>query len=381
MTTPQDEEMTDAAAPDGKDSLQAYSQDIKARNLLQSFITSHANQPSTDNNPETARWGSRPRHHEEDARTTLAPSSTLFNKTWNVYKTTPFFKFDLQHYERYQSELQAHIGANARNFTSASSGGDLYFPKQIDGDGRNIIETLDDLGDVKKIEIQALDLDETERDVDAAPRKQESLLITVTVRPKGKTKEQPYYCVILLETLNVDDMRQNADFTYYSTIFMRAPVVIGQVVIQWLERKFDCRVCRLTFQKSDLRKIVNDSIEYLYGPDQEEFRGDKANRPVELTYGLPAELAGLKTISVTIPVDEARQLLASRKAESQAGILEGIEDHCSDSMKVDFGRLDLARAGCAVWYIACEGKLKIFPAILKANYLRTFLHAIGNPAG
>ncbi|KAG0097306.1 hypothetical protein BGZ93_003014 [Podila epicladia] len=352
MTTPQDEEMTDATAPDGQDSLQAYSQDIKARNLLQSFITSQANKPSIYNNPETARWGSRPRHHEEDARTTIAPSSILFNKTWNLYKTTPFFKFDLQHYERYQSELQAHIGANARNFTSASGGGDLYFPKQIDGDGKNIIETLDDLGDVKKIEIQALDLDETERVVDDAPRKQESLLITVTVRPK--------------------------DFTYYSTIFMRAPVVIGQVVIQWLERKFDCRVCRLTFQKSDLRKIVNDSIEYLYGPDQDEFRGDKANRPVELTYGLPAELAGLKTISVTIPVDEVRQLLASRKAGSQAGILEGVEDHCSDSMKVDFGRLDLARAGCAVWYIACEGKLKIFPAILKANYLSAFLRAIEN---
>lgn len=54
---------------------------------------------------------------------------------------------------------------------------------------------------------------------------------------------------------------------------MKAPVVIGQVVMQWLERKFDCRVCRLTFQKSDLRKIVNDSIELLYGPDQDEFRG------------------------------------------------------------------------------------------------------------
>ncbi|KAG0030770.1 hypothetical protein BGZ82_007300 [Podila clonocystis] len=331
MTTPQDEEMTDAAAPDGKDSLQAY--------------------------------------------------AMLFNKTWNLHKTTPFFKFDLQHCERYQSELQAHIGANARNFTSASNGGDLYFPKQIDGDGQNIIETLDDLGDVKKIEFQVLDLDEIERDADAMPRKQESLLITVTVRPKGKTKEQPYYCVVLLESLNEEDTRQSTDFTYYSTIFMRAPVVIGQVVIQWLERKFDCRVCPLTFQKSDLRKIVNDSIEYLYGPDQDEFRGDKANRPVELTYGLPAELAGLKTITVTIPADEARQLLASRNAGSQAGILEGIEDHCSDSMKVDFGRLDLARAGCALWYIACEGKLKIFPAILKANYLRTFLHAMGNPSG
>ncbi|KAG0026433.1 hypothetical protein BGZ81_006354 [Podila clonocystis] len=381
MTTLQDEEMTDAAAPGGKDSLQEHGQDKKARNLLQSFITSHANQFNTNNNPETARWGSRPRHQEEDTRTTIAPSSMLFNKTWNLYKTTPFFKFDLQHCERYQSELQAHIGANARNFTSASDGGDLYFPKQIDGDGQNIIETLDDLGDVKKIEFQVLDLDDTERDADAMPRKQESLLITVTVRPKGKTKEQPYYCVVLLESLNEEDTKQSTDFTYYSTIFMRAPVVIGQVVIQWLERKFDCRVCPLTFQKSDLRNIVNDSIECLYGPDQDEFRGDKANRPVELTYGLPAELAGLKTITVTIPADEARQLLTSRNAGSQAGILEGIEDHCSDSMKVDFGRLDLARAGCAVWYIACEGKLKIFPAILKANYLRTFLHSVGNPSG
>ncbi|KFH73876.1 hypothetical protein MVEG_01090 [Podila verticillata NRRL 6337] len=381
MTTPQDEEMADAIDPAGKDSLQKYRQDIKARNLLQSFVTSYASQPSTGNNPETTRWGSRPRLQEEDARTTIAPSSTLFNKTWNLYKTTPFFKFSLQHCERYQSELQAHIGANARNFTTASNGGDLYFPKQIDGDGHNIVETLDDLGDVKKIEFQVLDLDETQRDADATPRKLESVLITVTVRPKGKTKELPYYCVILLESLSAEDTRQNADFTYYSTILMKAPVVIGQVITQWLERKFDCRVCRLTFQKSDLRKVVNDSIEQLYGPDQDEFRGDKANRPIELTYALPAELSGLKTISVTIPAAEARQLLASRKAGSQAGILEGIEDHCSDSMKIDFGRLDLVRAGCAVWYIACEGKLKIFPTILKANYLRTFLQALENPAG
>lgn len=118
--------------------------------------------------------------------------ATLFNKTWNLYKTTPFFKFNLQHCERYQIELQAHIGANARNFTTASNGGDLYFPKQIDGDGHNIVETLDDLGDVKKIEFQVLDLDETQRDADATPRKQESVLITVTVRPKGtKRRSSP----------------------------------------------------------------------------------------------------------------------------------------------------------------------------------------------
>lgn len=122
----------------------------------------------------------------------------LLNKTWNLYTTTPFFKFDLQHCETYQSELQAHIGANARNFTSASGGGDLYFPKQIDGDGQNIIETLDDLGDVKKIELQVLDLDETERDADATPRKQESLLITITVRPKGMSGKNDTVSAIIV---------------------------------------------------------------------------------------------------------------------------------------------------------------------------------------
>ncbi|KAG0324863.1 hypothetical protein BG004_003350, partial [Podila humilis] len=155
---------------------------------------------------------------------------SLFNKTWILYKTTPFYGFNHVDCGIYQTELHAHIGANARDFTSGATAGgggiDARFPSQIDGDGHNIIETLDDLGDVKKIEFQFLDLDNNnnnnnenagDRGIDEdqpllssssspSSRQQESILVTITVRPK--------------------------DFTYYSTILLKAPVVIGQVVLQ-----------------------------------------------------------------------------------------------------------------------------------------------------
>lgn len=49
----------------------------------------------------------------------------------------------------------------------------------------------------------------------------------------------------------------------------------------------------------------------------------------------------------------------SRVEDSETGILDGIEAHCSDSMKIDFSRLVLSRAGCSSWYIASEGKIKV----------------------
>ncbi|KAF9428844.1 hypothetical protein BGZ94_000792 [Podila epigama] len=304
-----DMEMDDVAA--SQPSHRPIDHNIKARNLLRSFITSQSKRTNTFNTPPPEPILQR-QHSLNDVPVTIAPTSILFNKTWSLYKTTPFFQFNTRHCGIYQNELQAHIGANARNFTSAANTtGNLHFPGQINNDGQNIHEIVDDLGDVKKIEFQFLDLNDEERDKDAAPRDQECLLITVTVRPKGKSNDLPYYCAIFLDTLKGDDAQHHADFTYYSTIFMKAPTTIAQVVIQWLERKFDCHIRRSILQTFDLRRIVNNTIDILHGPEQEDFRGDKANRPIELTYALPVELAGLRTITVTIPADEARQLLAT----------------------------------------------------------------------
>lgn len=43
---------------------------------------------------------------------------------------------------------------------------------------------------------------------------------------------------------------------------------MGQLVTQWLERKFDCRVCRLLLQSYELRGIVDSSLDVMYNHSQ-----------------------------------------------------------------------------------------------------------------
>lgn len=98
--------------------------------------------------------------------------------------------------------------------------GTRRFPGQIDGSGRNLIETLDDPGDITNIEFQLLTLDDTgqlsddEREPSLdANRPSHSLAITITVRPKGKARRFMYtlhVCNCLWNTLNQHLNRQNA---------------------------------------------------------------------------------------------------------------------------------------------------------------------------
>ncbi|KAK3805489.1 MAG: kinetochore complex Sim4 subunit Fta1-domain-containing protein [Benniella sp.] len=257
------------------------------------------------------------------------------------------------------------------------------FPGQIDGSGRNLIETLDDPGDITNIEFQQLTLDDAaqvsdddapqQQSLDANSSKGHSLAITITVRPKGKTREQLYYCAIMKDQLSVDNKRST--FTRFNLVFLKAPVTIGQLVMQWLERKFDCRICRLVFQSYELRSIVDSSLQVMYNHAQG--RGDKKERPIELHYSFPESVDTLKNMSVSLPVEDARQLLVSRNDGSNAGLLEGIEAHCADTMMIDFGRLVLTRAGCSSWYIASEGKAKIFPVIAERHSVADFIREIG----
>ncbi|KAI1310249.1 hypothetical protein EDD11_003834 [Mortierella claussenii] len=261
-----------------------------------------------------------------------ANGSTLMNKTWIIHKTTPFYNFDASDYAKYEVELLTYIAANARILSSSALAHqthigtstfvneDRRFPGQIDSAGANIVESLDDPGDITRVQFELLSLDDDTDD--RVP----------------------------------SDMRRSA-FTNFSLILLKTPVVIGQLVTQWLERKFDCRICRLLLQSFELRRIVNSSVDAMYNHAQG--KGDMKERPIELHYTFPVAVEGLRSVSVSLPPDEARQLLVSREEDSKAGFLDGVEAHCSTSMKIDFGRLNLSRAGCASWFIASEGKVKL----------------------
>lgn len=111
---------------------------------------------------------------------------------------------------------------------------------------------------------------------------------------------------------------------------------MGQLVTQWLERKFDCRICRLLLQSYELRGIIDSSLDIMYNhaqgrgntctllgprrisssnqrPDMVIFlspdTGDKKERSIELHYSFPESVDTLKSMSLSLPVENARQLL------------------------------------------------------------------------
>ncbi|KAF9937337.1 hypothetical protein BGZ67_001380 [Mortierella alpina] len=368
----------------------------KARNILQNILGPSGNESSQASvlgpGPEQKqRASTQSQGADNGTATEVLSSATLFNKTWNIYKTTPFYSFNTSHLSIYERELIAHIAAHAKNLSTSALAAqtdatfativrDRVFPGQIDSSGQNFVETADIPGDIKSIEFQLLDLEDVaegehgindKQDVDV---KRHSILITITLRPKGKAKDQLYFCTALMDKVHDNRAQASVGFTHFSMVFLKTPAMLGQLVIQWLERKFDCRICRLSLQTYELRKVVNSSLEATYNHAQG--REDKRPRPIELHYAFPQTIADLRSVSVSVSPEDARQLLVSRVEGATAGLLEGVEAHCSESMKVDFERLRLTRAGCSSWFIATEGKVKIFPDIADKHSLQEFIQAI-----
>ncbi|KAG0282463.1 hypothetical protein BGZ96_000459 [Linnemannia gamsii] len=348
------------------------------------------NQTSPQQSNHSHNQAQRSKGGEPTEAADLLPSSFLYNKTWNIYKTTPFYNYDKHQRTQYEGELLTYIAANARNFVSSALTGPFQsgaaativtrtggvFPGQIDSSGNNLVETLDEVGDIRGVKFHFLSMKDVQ---DPAEERAEevtdtdSIVVTITVRPKGRTRDQPYHCVIVRDQRHRETSQTQA-FTHFGAILFKAPVMIVQLVNQWLERRFDCRICHLVFQMFELRKIVESALEVSYNHPQGHDRGKE--RPVELYYSLPQAVVGLKTISVSLAADDVRQLFVSRVKDSETGILDGIEAHCSDSMKIDFSRLVLSRAGCSSWYIASEGKIKVFPDIATRYSLTDFIQAI-----
>ncbi|KAF9206855.1 hypothetical protein BGZ49_001691 [Haplosporangium sp. Z 27] len=269
-----------------------------------------------------------------------------------------------------QAEETLASSSNAKNMSSSALAqnnstvlyGNRHFPGQIDSSGQKIVESLDDPGDITAIKFQHMILDDDTDPMEDSENNenrrndngiQNSLFITITVKPKGKTREQQYFCVITLD--------RNTNYV--------ERVNSGSVSI-------DIKTPPWTCKSYELRRIVNSSIEVMYNHAQGQ--AEKKARPIELHYTFPEGVNGLRTISVSLPADEVRQLLVSREEGSEAGFLDGVEAHCADTMKIDFGRLNLTRAGCSSWYIASEGKVKIFSAISERHSLGAFIKDIGD---
>jgi hypothetical protein len=196
---------------------------------------------------------SKLKNYSTDHRCVTIFLALLYNKTWNIHKTTPFYKFDKRQWTQYENELLIYIAANAKNLSSSALTATSHlgvativnrtvpFPGQIDSSGNNLVEAMDDPGDIKRVDFQFLNMNDTAQNINEEEEPMgisdtDSIVITVTVRPKGnnaywqntprvtgrgivvdsrkpfitlttitpgKVRDQPYYCVI------VPDQRQS----------------------------------------------------------------------------------------------------------------------------------------------------------------------------
>ncbi|KAF9978855.1 hypothetical protein BGZ73_008856 [Actinomortierella ambigua] len=354
------------------------------------------------------------------ARTSPIDSAILYSKTWKLHRTTPFYRYDARQAARDGSELLSYMTANApklamaetavaqaaASIAAAASGGDGQsvnnthpasvitaaggamsalsiterasrpFPPQINQEGENIVQAVDVVNEVKSVVFHPLDIDpgtEDEEEEEVRRYQGNSFIISIVISFRGKSADQTSYIALIdnpskrTSTTNGDTAMNNnpSPFTPFTLVMTKAPMALSALVMEWLERKYDCRISPLVIPTYELRAFVSHWLEYLYGNGDENdvvqtLRKAKVKQ-VELHYGLPTGVQGLKTISVSLASEDVRELYNSREANSEIGLLEGIEDHCSDSMHIDFGRLSLTRVGCPSWYIASEGKLKIHP--------------------
>ncbi|KAF9436373.1 hypothetical protein BGZ76_004164 [Entomortierella beljakovae] len=178
----------------------------KTRGILKSLMHSESNLVALESSSQSTLM---PKITLDEERT--ASNLTLFSKTWNIHKTTPFYNFRIDQLETYENELVSYIVANARSISSSilsqQNGtfvtGNRKFPSQIDGAGQNVIETVDDIGDITAVKFQVLSLeDEDQMDVDDNNVQDEttqySLLISITIKPKALRLKQNSGTAVLL---------------------------------------------------------------------------------------------------------------------------------------------------------------------------------------
>ncbi|KAF9582037.1 hypothetical protein BGW38_000743 [Lunasporangiospora selenospora] len=257
---------------------------------------------------------------------------SLYNRSWTLYKTTPFFGFDPSQFTTYEDELLNYLAANAKNLVAEAQTGIIpaggAMASEATGHRFNPsfygFDTAELSGDIKKIDFRMLSLvaddddSEQENEEEDKVRKgnrgvdklRDSLFVTLTVRPKGsfdqlflgsgdtglasaqldifltgqlvcifadlgRVREQEYYYAVLLDQDQDHTSNTTSGFTYFNILLHKAPLAITRLVYEWFERKFDCRICRLSFQSYEFRRVVNESLEVLYGPENTHDRAGK----------------------------------------------------------------------------------------------------------
>ncbi|KAK3782238.1 hypothetical protein RRG08_048696 [Elysia crispata] len=152
-------------------------------------------------------------------------------------------------------------------------------------------------------------------------------------------------------------------FTYYPVMLVSGNKARSTVLLEWLERHYDCRSDVLTLSDSDLKYMLVLSSAFL--------PANTKGPPVLMQYSLEDVCEGISVINCKLETHYCKQLwerLFSSSGAVKTEILKDevdmfvshIEDLLEHMMNIFFKKLNLSEVGTPAAYVSHLGKIKIF---------------------
>ncbi|KAL1919640.1 uncharacterized protein VTP21DRAFT_1571 [Calcarisporiella thermophila] len=298
----------------------------------------------------------------------------LLSKTLTTHHCTPLYRFDATQFHAYAQDFQEWLKGQLQGIAQAAE----EAVAAIDGEyEKNNEEETGIRKGWKIIDLSFFELDvEVENDYLADP-----FGVKISCQANSNAKEQAYYAIFFSARKNdyPELLKGKASqFSPYPVLLLKAPQWLTNLISEWFQTKFDCRICKFRLQPFELMEMAEQWAQWQLKDrvrDGNRIPGRKyLARPLELTYAL-GDITELKTITLTITLEDAKQIYEkvqrlSRRSDQDITLIQGVESHFLHHSNIHLSRLSLVRLGTNVAYVASEGKIKLFPVMdVRLTYL------------
>ncbi|CAG8623295.1 4010_t:CDS:2 [Paraglomus brasilianum] len=184
------------------------------------------------------------------------------------------------------------------------------------------------------------------------------LIAEIIYKPRGRAAEQALYLILLPDVNGDEATEDDSMFTRFPMLLIKAPQKLAEIIFEWLQTRFDCRICRYRLQSTQLRFITEEWAKNAFGQEQHEANNVKS---LELSYSLP-NIDELKTMTVNIPFEDVKCIYngCMTSSETDKKLMQAIEHHIFHISRIKLSSLVLSRVGTNAIYLAGEGKAKFF---------------------
>ncbi|CAM0137673.1 unnamed protein product [Umbelopsis sp. WA50703] len=276
--------------------------------------------------------------------------SRLVNRSFVVFRCTPFWDFKVEHMSKYERQFKEFMMLDLERAL-----------KEARDNGDEEEETEDLLrGKVLQVELKGQTISPW-RGEDPSIRPFE---LTMLFQPRGKPVQKAYSAVFM-SALSESSLKLAPGFSHFPLALIKADAPIIPLITRWFESNFGGHISPMRIPPWILENITEEWALRFYDM-QETAIQDVVRVPRTRTLDLPLELRydtgidELKTITVNIPVNDLLSLIESLRISNNHGrLMEVIQQHILDTTSIDVTKLILSRAGNPASYISTDGKVKL----------------------